>query len=379
MQKIYFDNGSTSFPKAPGEGEAMAKLIENGAFNINRGGYEEAYELAGIVLETREQLARLFHGDSRQVVFTPGITYSLNYLIKGLLKAGDHVLTTSMEHNAVMRPLVQMEEKGVSYTCVQADKEGSVKVADFEKMIKPETKLVLVNHASNVSGTVQPIEKIGKLCKEKGIFFAVDTAQSAGTIAVDMEKMHIDFLAFTGHKGLLGPQGIGGFLISERLNKELEPLIAGGTGSHSDLLIMPEEMPDKYESGTMNLPGIVGLYAALKYLEEQGIDSLCVKKKQLMEYALAEIKKIPGVRITGKQGLEDRVAVISLDFEQIDNAEAAFILEQEYGIMTRVGLHCAPLAHKSLGTFPQGTVRVAFSSFNTMEEVEVLIKALKSI
>lgn len=379
MQKIYFDNGSTSFPKAPGVGKAMADLIDNGAFNINRGSYEEAYELAGVVLDTRDLIARLFNGESGQVVFTPGITYSLNYLIKGLLKAGDHVLVTSMEHNAVMRPLVQMEKQGVSYTCVQADKEGFVAAADFEKQIKTETRLVIVNHASNVSGTVQPIEEIGKLCKEKGIYFAVDTAQSAGTIPVDMEKMNIDFLAFTGHKGLLGPQGIGGFLISECLNKEMEPLIAGGTGSHSDLLTMPEEMPDKYESGTMNLPGIVGLHTALEYLEEQGIAKLFEKKKRLMEYALTEIKKIPGIRIVGKKGLEDRAAVLSLDFEQIDNAEAAFILEQEYGIMTRVGLHCAPLAHKSLGTFPQGTVRVAFSSFNTLEEVDILVKALHSL
>ena len=379
MQKIYFDNGSTSFPKAPGVGEAMAQFIENGAFNINRGSYEEAYELAGIVLDTREKLARLFNGDSRQVVFTPGVTYSLNYLIKGLLKKGDHVITTSMEHNAVMRPLVQMEEQGVSFTCVQADKEGSVLAADFEKEFRPETKLVIVNHASNVSGTVQPLDKIGKLCEEKGLFFAVDTAQSAGSIPVDMEKMNIDFLAFTGHKGLLGPQGIGGFLISERLNKELKPFIAGGTGSHSDLLTMPEEMPDKYESGTMNLPGIVGLHKALEYLEDKGIDKLFEKKMQLMEYAISEIKKIDGVHIVGKQGLEDRVAVLSLDFQKIDNAEAAFILEQEYGIMTRVGLHCAPMAHKSLGTFPQGTVRVAFSGANTREEVDVLIGALRDL
>ena len=274
MHKIYFDNGSTSFPKAPGVGQAMADLIENGAFNINRGGYEEAYELAGIVLDTRDKLARLFGGDSRQVIFTPGITYSLNYLIKGLLKSGDHVVTTSMEHNAVMRPLVQMEEQGVAFTCVQADKEGLITVADFEKAIKPETKLVIVNHASNVSGTVQPIEEIGALCKEKGIYFAVDTAQSAGSIPINMKRMNIDFLAFTGHKGLLGPQGIGGFLISEKLNEGMKPLIAGGTGSHSDLLIMPEEMPDKYESGTMNLPGIVGLHKALEYLEEKGIRNL---------------------------------------------------------------------------------------------------------
>lgn len=378
MQKIYFDNGSTSFPKAPGVGQAMADLIENGAFNINRGGYEEAYKLAGIVLDTRDKLARLFGGDSRQVVFTPGITYSLNYLIKGLLKSGDHVVTTSMEHNAVMRPLVQIEQQGVTFSCVQADKEGSITAVEFEKAIKPETKLVIVNHASNVSGTIQPIEEIGVLCKEKGIYFAVDTAQSAGSIPINMKRMNMDFLAFTGHKGLLGPQGIGGFLISEKLNEEMKPLIAGGTGSHSDLLTMPEEMPDKYESGTMNLPGIVGLHKALEYLESEGIDNLFEKKMKLMEYAMSEIKKIDGVRMVGKQDLIDRVAVLSLDFEKIDNAEVAFLLEQEYGIMTRVGLQCAPMAHKSLGTFPYGTVRVAFSASNTLEEVDVLLEALNS-
>ena len=189
--------------------------------------------------------------------------------------------------------------------------------------------------------------------------------------------MNIDFLAFTGHKGLLGPQGIGGLLISEKLNEEMKPLIAGGTGSHSDLLIMPEEMPDKYESGTMNLPGIVGLHKSLGYLENEGIGNLFEKKMKLMEYAMSEIKKIDRVRIVGKQDLIDRVAVLSLDFEKIDNAEAAFLLEQEYGIMTRVGLHCAPMAHKSLGTFPHGTVRVAFSVSNTLEEVDVLLKAMK--
>ena len=194
-----------------------------------------------------------------------------------------------------------------------------------------------------------------------------------------MKAMNIDFLAFTGHKGLLGPQGIGGFLISESLNKEIVPLIAGGTGSHSDLLTMPEEMPDKYESGTMNLPGIVGLHKSLEYLENEGIGNLFEKKMKLMEYAMSEIKKIDGVRIAGKQDLKDRVAVLSLDFEKVDNAEAAFILEQEYGIMTRVGLHCAPMAHKSLGTFPQGTVRVAFSGANTKEEVDVLLKALHTL
>ena len=380
MRKIYFDNGSTSYPKAPGVAAAMANLIENGAFNINRGNYEGAYEVASVVLETRELLAKLFHAkSSKQVVFTPGITHSLNYLIKGLLKPGDHVLVTGMEHNAVMRPLCQMEKCGVIYEMVPTDSEGMVKPKDVEKRIRKETKAVIMLHASNVCGTVVPIEEIGEICKKYGVFFVVDTAQSAGTIPVDMQKAHIDFLAFTGHKGLFGPQGIGGFLISEELDKELTPLIAGGTGSISDSLEMPAVLPDKYESGTMNLPGIIGLHAALQYLDEVGLDVIHKKKMELTAYLLEQLKAFPNIRVSGRQGVENRVAVVSLDFLDNDNAMVAFELEAEYGIMTRVGLHCAPIAHKSLGTYPQGTVRIAFSAENTKEEIDVLIKALKMI
>lgn len=378
-KKIYFDNGSTSYPKAPGVAEAMANLIEQGAFNINRGNYEGAYEVAALVLETRELLAELFHAESsRQVVFTPGITHSLNYLIKGLLKAGDHVLVTGLEHNAVMRPLCQMETAGVSYEVIPTDREGMVNAEEVEKMIRKETKAVIVLHASNVCGTVVPIEEIGEICEKHNVFFAVDTAQSAGTIPVDMQKSKIDFLAFTGHKGLLGPQGIGGFLISDRLDKELTPLIAGGTGSISDSLEMPTMLPDKYESGTLNLPGIIGLHAALSYLKEVGVEVIHDKKMELTAYFLEELKKFPTIRVAGRQDTEHRVAVVSLDFQNADNAMVAFELESEFGIMTRVGLHCAPIAHRSLGTYPQGTVRIAFSASNTKEEIDVLIKALES-
>ena len=350
-QKIYFDNGSTSFPKAPGVATAMANLIEQGAFNINRGNYEGAYEVAAIVLETRELLADLFHAkSSKQVVFTPGITYSLNFVIKGLLKPGDHVLVTGLEHNAVMRPLCQMEKMGVTYEIVPTDREGMVRASDVEAMIRKETKAVIMLHASNVCGTVVPIGEIGAVCKIYGAYFIVDTAQSAGTLPIDMQKSNIDFLAFTGHKGLLGPQGIGGFLISEELDKELTPLIAGGTGSISDSLEMPTMLPDKYESGTMNLPGIIGLHAALSYLKEVGVERIHDKKMELTAYFLEGLKKFPEIRVVGRQNLQDRVAVVSLDFENADNAVVAFELESEYGIMTRVGLHCAPVAHKSLGT-----------------------------
>ena len=379
-QTIYFDNGSTSWPKAPGVAGAMAELLENGAFNINRGNYAGAYEVEGMVLDTREQLARLFGvQDSRNVIFTPGITYSLNCFIKDVLKDGDHVLVTGLEHNAVMRPLEQMRGQGVSYDIVPVDTEGNLDPDVLEGMVKPETRAVIATHASNVCGTIVPVGEIGEICRKKNLYFAVDTAQSAGTIPVDMEKYGIDFLAFTGHKGLLGPQGIGGFLVSEKLNKNMQPLIAGGTGSQSDSFLMPENLPDKYESGTMNLPGIIGLHAALDYLEKTGIEAIHKKKMILTEHFLNQVEEIPNVRIVGRKDTENRVAVVSLDFLDGDNAVAAFELEQEYGIMTRVGLHCAPAAHKSLRTFPQGTVRFAFGAENTKEEIETCVKGIKRI
>ena len=379
-KKIYFDNGSTSWPKAPGVAEAMSQLLLNGAFNINRGNYEGAYEVESIVYETRELLAELFHcPDSRNVIFTPGITHSLNYFIKGFLKPGDHVIVSGLEHNAVMRPLYQMSKRGVSYDVAHTDSEGLVDIASVESLIRPETKAIVMTHASNVCGTVVPIKEIGTLCEENQIFFVVDSAQSAGTIEVNMQECKIDFLAFTGHKGLLGPQGIGGFLISDKLNRQMESFIAGGTGSISDSYEMPEHLPDKYESGTMNLPGIIGLHAALKYIKEVSLEKIHAKKMELAEYFISQIKNIPGVRIAGKQDTIDRVAVVAVDFMEWDNAMVAFDLEQEYGIMTRVGLHCAPLAHKTLNTYPQGVVRFAFSGSNTKEEIDICIEGLNKL
>ena len=379
-EKIYFDNGSTSWPKAPGVKEAITELLQNGAFNINRGNYAGAYEVESVVLETRDQLVQLFHGtDSRNVIFTPGITYSLNYFIKGFLKTGDHVLVSGLEHNAVMRPLEQMKLAGVDYDIVPVDEEGNLDPEDLRERIRINTKAVIMTHASNVCGTVVPIREIGSICKEYGLFFAVDTAQSAGTLPVDMQECQIDFLAFTAHKGLLGPQGIGGFLISERLDKKMEPYIAGGTGSQSDSLLMPDYLPDKYESGTMNLPGIIGLHASLDYIREQGLKAIHDKKMELTEYLLNEVKRIPQVRIVGRKDVQDRVAVVSLDFLTIDNAVAAFELEQECGVMTRVGLHCAPAAHQSLHTFPQGTVRFAFSASNTFSEIDRCVEGILKI
>lgn len=380
MNSIYFDNGSTSFPKAPGLGKAMSDFIEKGAFNINRGNYEGAYNLQSLVLETREIICKLFNfANSKNVIFTPSVTYSLNYFIKGFLKEGDHIIISSMEHNAVMRPLTQMKSLGISYDIVNANNRGEINPNDFSNFIKGNTKAIIATHCSNVCGTIIPIEEIGAICKENNIYFVVDTAQSAGVIPIDMEKSNIDFLAFTGHKGLLGPQGIGGFIVSDGLSSQINPLIAGGTGSLSDSEILPEFLPDRFESGTMNLPGIIGLNHSLNYILNEGVENIFNKKLELTKYFLDQIKTISYIEIIGKEDLKNRSSVVSLNFKNIDNAVAAFLLDSKYNIMTRVGLHCSPRAHKTLGTFPQGTVRFAFSHFNTKEEIDICINALKNI
>ena len=380
MKDIYFDNSSTSFPKAPNVGRAMGEFIENGAFNINRGSYEGAYEAGSAVLDTREMLKDLFNcPNSKNVVFTPRVTYSLNFFIKGFLKPGDHVLVTSVEHNAVMRPLVQMEKLGVEFDAVPCDEEGGVTADDFRAYIKENTKAIITTHASNVCGTIIPIEEIGALCKEKGLVYAVDTAQTAGILNIDMQKANIDFLAFTGHKGLLGPQGIGGFIASDKLEGLIDPVISGGTGSLSDSEEIPDFLPDRFESGTLNLPGIIGLHQALVYLKEAGIDNMRKEKMEITKYFLDQVKEIDGVKVAGKKTVEGRLGVVSIDFEGFDNSIVSFYLSSKYKIMTRVGMHCAPRAHKTLKTFPQGTVRFSFSHFNTKEEVDVCIDAIKTI
>ena len=380
MKDIYFDNSSTSFPKAPNVGRAMGEFIENGAFNINRGSYEGAYEAGSAVLDTREMLKDLFNcPNSKNVVFTPSVTYSLNFFIKGFLKPGDHVLVTSVEHNAVMRPLVQMEKLGVEFDAVPCDEEGEVTADDFRAYIKENTKAIITTHASNVCGTIIPIEEIGALCKEKGLVYAVDTAQTAGILNIDMQKANIDFLAFTGHKGLLGPQGIGGFIASDKLEGLIDPVISGGTGSLSDSEEIPDFLPDRFESGTLNLPGIIGLHQALVYLKEAGIDNMRNEKMEITKYFLDQVKEIEGVKVAGKKTVEGRLGVVSIDFEGFDNSIVSFYLSSKYKIMTRVGMHCAPRAHKTLKTFPQGTVRFSFSHFNTKEEVDVCIDSIKTI
>lgn len=380
MNKIYLDNAATSFPKAPGVSDRMKYYIDNIGANINRGGYSEQYKAEEIVFETRQMLTELFNGeDSANVIFTLNITQSLNTVIKGYLKSGDHVIVTSMEHNAVMRPLVQLEKKGVEFSRVMCDEFGRLNPHDIKKAIKKNTKLVVITHASNVCGTILPIKEVGQICKENGLKFVVDTAQTAGCLNIDMKENYIDVLPFTGHKGLMGPQGIGGFLVSCDMANEIEPLIVGGTGSMSDSEEIPPFMPDKFESGTLNLPGIFGLNEALKYLNNVGIENIYKKEMTLTHKFIEGLMEIDKLVLVGLKVTEGRVSTISVDCLYHDNALVSHLLDTEYNIMTRCGLHCAPSAHKTLGTFPQGTIRFSIGYHNSIEEIEYALNALKKI
>ncbi len=377
MRKTYLDNGSTSFPKAPGVGKAMNYFIEEIGCNIGRGGYETAYDLAEKIYDTRSQLCRLFHfSDERHVIFTPSVTYSLNFLIKGLLKEKDHVIISGIEHNAVARPCEALKSKGVEVSIAPCDREGRLDFEAFQKLFNERTKLVVMSHASNVSGTVLDAETAGKICKQKGVYFALDAAQSAGVIDIDFEKFSLSALCITGHKGLLGPQGIGALLLTPKIAAEMEPFICGGTGSASHLITMPEFMPDKFEAGTLNLPGIIGLNAALRYIEERTPAEIRKHELELAAQFIDGLQSDTNIRIVGIRGKENRVGTVSLDFLEEDNADIAYHLDAEYGIMTRCGLHCAPLAHQTFGTFPQGTVRFAFGYQNTREDVNYALKAI---
>lgn len=370
MKKVYLDNGSTSFPKAPGVGQAVMEYIEKTGCNINRGGYQSAYSAAEIVLDTREKLCKLFNTrNSKNVIFTPSVTYSLNFIIKGLLKPKDHIIVTSMEHNAVMRPLAQMKRKGLEVSVAQCNEKGELNPKIMEQFIKENTKAIIMLHASNVCGTLLPAQSVGNICEKHSLKFILDTAQTAGVFNVDAQSMKIDAVAFTGHKSLLGPHGIGGFIVTDEMAEMMEPIICGGTGSISDEENMPSFLPDKFEAGTMNLPGIIGLHAALEYIEKTEIDNIRKREMELTKLFIDRIKNMEGIQIVGKEDTENRAAIVSLNFIKKDNAEISFLLDRDYGIMTRCGLHCAPRAHKTLKTFPQGTVRFAFGHMNTDEEV----------
>ena len=380
MDYIYLDNASTSFPKAPTVATAMSDYITNRGININRGSYALAYDVEDIIYTTRQRLNTLFNGhDPSHVVFTQNVTMSLNMVIKGLLKAGDHVLVSSMEHNAVMRPLTQLLDKGITFDIIPCDKTGSIQLESMDSLIRPNTVAMIINHASNVCGTIQPLESIGPICKAHSLQFIVDAAQTAGVIPIDVKACHIDALCFTGHKGLLGPQGIGGIILTKEMAQTLTPLIAGGTGSFSHLETMPTHMPDAFEAGTLNLSGIIGLNEGLDYIESQGMGNIHNHELVLTQSFLEGLQSIDGINIVGKQNIQDRTAVVSITIDGMDPASIAYELESTYHIMTRVGLHCAPRAHQTLGTYPEGTVRFSFGYANTLKDVESALSALNTI
>lgn len=384
MNRIYLDQASTSFPKAPGVAQAMMDYLTMNGVNVNRGCYSSAYSAEEVIYETRQLLAELFHfSKCKNVIFTPNVTTSLNFILKGFLKPGDHILVSAMEHNAVMRPVVQLASLGISFDRIPCRTDGSMILEKVEELIRPETKAIVTLHASNVCGTRMPLDALGEICQRHQLYFVVDSAQTAGIVPINMDKMHIDALAFTGHKGLRGPQGTGGFLVSQELAEQMEPLISGGTGSVSHTEEIPDFMPDRFESGTPNLPGIYGLHEALLYLKTHSLQAINEKELSLTGYFLEQLQALDDtgrhIRIIGKKDLTNRNAVVSIQTPEIDMSQVTWQLDNEYGVMTRVGLHCAPNAHKTLGTYPAGTIRFSFGPENTKNELDFAIQGLKKI
>lgn len=378
MFPVYFDHAATSFPKAPGVAEAMTHYLTQVGASVNRGVYGSAQEAGLVCLSLREELCKLFHHpDPTCCILTPGATWAINLVLKGLLKAGDHVLVSSMEHNAVMRPLRQLEVLDVAFDRIPCDREGRLDIGVLPSLIRPETRLIVIAHASNVSGTVQDAAAIGRICKERGIFFLLDGAQTAGHYPIDFEALNLSALAVPGHKGLLGPQGIGALLITKELATALSPIITGGTGSASHTEFQPEYLPDKFEPGTPNLPGIYGLDTAVRFVLETGVEMFQKREEALAARFLEGLKGIAGIRLAGSRNVSARVGVISLDFPGKDNGEISYLLEQDYGILTRCGLHCAPSAHQTLGTFPRGTVRFSVGYGTTEEDVDAALNAVQ--
>lgn len=386
MKRIYLDNAATSFPKAPGVAQAVYDYLTSVGSNINRGAYQEALEAEEVVYDTRELLAEFFGcSQLENVVFTKNITESLNLTIRGLLKLGDHIITTSMEHNAVLRPLNHLKinyNDSLDVSILPCDQYGDLPRGQaldtlLTNHLTPRTKAIIMTHASNVSGTILPLQEVSSFCHRHNLFFIIDTAQTAGILDYSFGDLKADAIAFTGHKGLLGPQGIGGVVLSTKLSSILEPLITGGTGASSEDDLQPVHLPDRFEAGTLNLPGIYGLNSSLNYLKELHIKTIMDKELSLTESFLNGIHSIKGVKLIGPSSLSHRTAVVSLDFPNMDNALLSHKLASVFGITNRCGLHCAPLAHKTLGTFPEGTVRFSFSHFNTQDDVDYTLKAIK--
>jgi len=381
MKEVYLDNAATTRYKPKSVVEEMTDFIKNINCSPGRGGYQCAMEAGRKIMKTRFLISDFFNsGEPENVIFTKNVTESLNFLIKGLLTEDDHVITTSLEHNAVLRPLHQLEEKNlIEVSYVEANEKGLLNAKLIEDEIKENTKLILINHASNVTGTILPIEEIGEIADEHGLFYAIDTAQTAGIIDIDFKQLNLDFLGFTGHKGLLGPQGIGGMILSDKLSETMDSLITGGTGSLSESVKQPDFLPDKFESGTLNSPGVIGLKAGIEYINSVGIKSIHNHEIKLLEKFLNGINSIKKINVLGSLDIDKKVPTVPVVVEGYDLGDLGFRLAEEYGIMVRSGLHCAPLAHKTIGSFPEGTLRFSMGWHTTEEDIDYTLETLLKI
>ncbi len=379
MDTIYLDNAATSFPKPEGVSDRMKYYLDCVGANLNRSVYTAAQEAGLTTLTLRQRLSRLFNFPEppTHVVLTPGATAGLNMMISGLLHGGGHCVVSSMEHNAVMRPLLRLP--GVTVSRIPCDKDGFADISALPGLLRPDTKLVIMAHASNVCGTVQDAAAVGRICAERGIPFALDAAQTAGHLPLNFRALGLSAMAVPGHKGLLGPGGVGALLLRHDFADRLTPLIAGGTGSASDSEYLPPYLPDRFESGTANIPGYYGWEAALRFIEQRGVPALRQHEAALCRRFLDGLDGLSNVRLVGTRDIDRRVGVISVDFLRRDNAEAAYALETAHGILTRCGLHCAPSAHKTLGTFPQGTVRFSLGWANTAQDVDAALRAIDAV
>lgn len=375
---IYLDNAATSFPKPEEVYQAVDKALRVDGANPGRSGHKMALQAGRIIFETRELLAELFHiDDPMQVVFTANATSALNLGIKGYLKKGDHVLLTGMEHNSVIRPIKALEKDEVEHTVVSCSPQGIINLRELENAIKPNSKMIVALHASNVTGGIMPIDAIGKLSRKHNLVFFLDASQTAGIYDLDINALKLDLMAFTGHKSLLGPQGTGGLYIRKGLN--LEEILQGGTGSKSDQIRQPKMMPDRYESGTLNTPGIAGLGAGIKFILERGLEEIKGHEIYLAQYMWERLTEIKKVHLYGTGNFTNQAPVISLNLVGFDSSETAYLLDHHYDLAVRPGLHCAPLAHETIGTLQQGTVRFSIGYFNTKKDVDQAIDALYDI
>ncbi|HIE38637.1 MAG TPA: aminotransferase class V-fold PLP-dependent enzyme [Anaerolineae bacterium] len=382
---IYFDNAATSWPKPPEVVEAMVRFLDEVGANPGRAGHRMAVEAGRVVYEAREAVAELFNApDPLRVVFGPNATEALNLALRGLLRPGDHVVTSSMEHNSMMRPLRALERQGVEVTVVHCSPEGFLDPTDVEAAIRPNTVMIALNHGSNVVGTLLPVAEVGRMLRQwpAGAQHAVplllvDAAQTAGAVPMDMQADGIDLLAFTGHKSLYGPMGTGGLIIGEQVGlARLEPLKRGGTGSRSEREEQPTFLPDMYESGTPNGPGLAGLTAGIRWVLEQGVEAIRVREMALTQRLIDGLRGIPGVTVYGGLDARRQTATVSFNIAGMEPSEVGLRLDEGYGMMCRVGLHCAPAAHRTISTFPVGTVRFSLGALNTAEDVDGAVEAV---